>query len=187
VLEANAYVTSLTINDSNPLNIDYAQFNAGTTLLSELTGTATVNVTGVTGQNYDSFTDTYINGTLAETVQNDNDNSLNVIGYASNLTFAPAGPSAQVETITVTGAKGDAFVFSGSFGNVTVTGFNLAHDTIQFSNADFANVAAVEAHATQLSGNTVVTLDSGDTITFTGVTLSQFEAHSADWSFFTPT
>jgi hypothetical protein len=183
VLEANAYVTSLTISDSNALNIDYAQFNAGTTLLSELTGTATVNVSGVTGQAYGSFTDTYIGGTIAETVENNTNNSTSVIGYANDLTFAPAGPSSHVESITTTGTHGDTFVFTGSFGNVTVTGFSLANDFIEFSHTEFANVAAVELHATQVNGNAVVTLDSGDTITFSGVSLASFEAHATDWSF----
>ena len=183
VLEANAYVTSLTISDSNALNIDYAQFNAGSTLLSELTGTATVNVTGVTGQAYGSFTDTYISGTLAETVDNNTNGSTSVIGYANNLTITAVGPSSHVESITTTGAHGDTFVFTGSFGNDSVTGFNVANDSIEFSHTEFANVAAVEQHTTQVNGNAVVTLDSGDTITFVGVSMNSFEAHATDWSF----
>jgi hypothetical protein len=183
VLEANAYVTSLTVSDSAALNITYTQFNAGTALLSELTGTETVNVTGVTGQAYGSFTDTYISGTLAETVDNNTNGSTSVIGYANNLTIAAVGPSSHVESITTTGAHGDTFVFTGSFGNDSVTGFNVANDSIEFSHTEFANVAAVEQHTTQVNGNAVVTLDSGDTITFVGVSMNSFEAHATDWSF----
>jgi hypothetical protein len=179
----NDNVSSLTINDSNPLNITYAQFQADSSVLSTLTGTDTVNVTGVTGQAYGSFIDTYINGSVAETIENNTNGSTAAIGYVNSLTFTPAGPSAHVETINVTGEHLESFDFSGSFGNVSVTGFSVANDAIQFSSAEFANVAAVELHATQVNGNAVVTLDSGDTITMVGITLNSFEAHSNDWTF----
>jgi len=176
-------VSSLTINDSNPLNITYAQFQADSSVLGKLTGTDTVKVTGVTGQAYGSFTDTYINGSVGETVENNTNGSTSVIGYVNSLQFQPSGPSAHVETINVTGTHLDNFIFAGTFGNVSVTGFSLANDAIQFSSAEFANVAAVELHTTQVNGNAVVTLDSGDTITMVGISAASFEAHSNDWSF----
>jgi hypothetical protein len=179
----NDHVSALTIGDSNPLNITYAQFMADSTVLSTLTGTDTVNVTGVTGQAYGSFTDTYIHGAVAESIQNNTNGSTSAFGYTNGLTFTPGGPSAHVESITVTNTHNDSFDFSGSFGNVSITGFSLANDMIQFSSAEFANVAAVEQHTTQVNGNAVVTLDSGDTITMVGVTLNSFEGHSSDWTF----
>jgi hypothetical protein len=176
-------VSSLTINDSNPLNITYSQFQSDSSVLSKLTGTDTVNVTGVTGQAYGSFTDTYVNGSVAETIENNSNGSTTAIGYANGLTFTPGGPSTHVESISVTGFHLESFDFSGSFGNVSITGFSLANDLMQFSSAEFANVAAVELHTTQVNGNAVVTLDSGDTITMIGITAASFEAHSNDWTF----
>ena len=97
------HVNSLTIGDSNPLNITYTQFQNDGTVLGKLTGTDTVNVTGVTGQAYGSFTDTYINGSVAETIENNTNGSTTAIGYANGFTFTPAGPGAHAETITVDG------------------------------------------------------------------------------------
>ena len=57
-------------------------------------------------------------------------------------------------------------------------------NTMNFDHNDFANIAALEAHATQdAHGNTLITLDANDVITLTGVSLSQFEAHTSDWHF----
>jgi hypothetical protein len=179
----NDHVSALTISDSNPLNITYAQFNADSTVLGKLTGTDTVNVTGVTGQAYGSFTDTYIGGHVAETIENNTNGSTSVFGYANSLTFTASGPSAHVESFNTTGTHFDTFMFAGSFGNDSITGFNLNNDTINFSSAEFANVAAVELHTTQVNGNAVVTLDSGDTITMVGISMASFDAHSTDWTF----
>jgi hypothetical protein len=55
---------------------------------------------------------------------------------------------------------------------------------MNFDHNDFANVAAVEAHATQdAHGDTVISLGADDVITLVGVTLGQFEAHTSDWHF----
>ena len=78
----------------------------------------------------------------------------------------------------------DTFSFDNHFGAITVAGYLPGYDTIDFDHNDFLNVAAVEAHATQdTHGDTIITLGPNDTITLLGVTLNQFESHTADWHF----
>ncbi len=175
-------ISSITVSDGQPLNFEYG-YNYFSNLLSKLTGTDTVNVTDVTGQAYSAFTNVYINGSIVETIDYNNDGSTTATGNANGLTFTPAGPSAHPKSITVTGHHSESFDFTGNFGNVTITGFNVNNDMIVFNSAEFSNVAAVELHTTAVNGNAVVTLDSGDTITLSGITVAQFEAHSTDWSF----
>jgi hypothetical protein len=98
------------------------------------------------------------------------------------------GPAA-VETIvasapnqTLTGAgTNDTFVFNfGAVGNDTVTNFHPASDTLQFVSAMFANAqAALNATLDDGHGNTVISLDSHDTITLAGVVKAQL--HAADF------
>jgi len=82
------------------------------------------------------------------------------------------------------GSIADTFDFNGNFGTITVTGYQPGSDTLNFDHNDFANIAAVEAHATKDShGDTVIALNATSSITLMGVTLSQFEAHASDWHF----
>jgi hypothetical protein len=41
----------------------------------------------------------------------------------------------------------------------------------------FADFAAIQSHATQVGANTVITLDPGNAITLTGVTMSNLNAN----------
>ena len=96
--------------------------------------------------------------------------------------FTSTGESTNISILNNT--SDDTFNFGGHFGNVTIAGYAPGHDTLNFDHGGFANAAAVEAFATQGShSDTVIALDSADTITLEGVTLVQFEAHSADWHF----
>jgi hypothetical protein len=98
------------------------------------------------------------------------------------------GPAA-VETVvasapnqTLTGAgTNDTFVFNFSaIGNDTVTNFHPATDTLQFVSAMFANAqAALNATLDDGHGNTIISLDSHDTITLAGVVKAQL--HAADF------
>ncbi len=98
------------------------------------------------------------------------------------------GPAA-VETIvasmpnqTLTGAgTSDTFVFNFTgFGNDTVTNFHPATDTLQFLNSMFANAQnALNATLDDGHGNTVISLDTHDTITLAGILKAQL--HTADF------
>jgi hypothetical protein len=59
-----------------------------------------------------------------------------------------------------------------ALGHEVVSGFNPFIDVITLDTADFADFAAVKAHASQVGPDTVVTLDPGDTITLKNVALS---------------
>jgi len=76
----------------------------------------------------------------------------------------------------VGGGNSDIFGFSGAFGQGTITDFNLAHDQIYLASNEFANFAAVQSHAQQVGGNTVITLDASDSITLQNTALSSLNA-----------
>jgi hypothetical protein len=97
-------------------------------------------------------------------------------GPASNTVLAIAPNQ------TLTGsAAGDTFVFNfAAIGHGTVTDFHPGADTLQFSNLIFANVqAALSATHDDGHGNSVITIDSHDAITLSGVLKAQL--HAADF------
>jgi hypothetical protein len=97
-------------------------------------------------------------------------------GPASNTVLAVA-PNQML-----TGsAAGDTFVFNfAAIGNATVTDFHPASDTLQFGNSIFANLqAALNATHDDGHGNTIITIDSHDAITLSGVLKAQL--HPADF------
>ncbi len=69
-----------------------------------------------------------------------------------------------------------ATVLAGGFGHDVITGFTANKDVLQFSTSQFANMAAVLADAQQVGQNTVITLDSSDTITLVNVTKTSLNA-----------
>jgi hypothetical protein len=84
----------------------------------------------------------------------------------------------------LTGSGGsNNFVFNfANVGHDTVTNFNAAADTLQFSSSLFANAqAALNAITDDGHGNAVVTLDAHDTITLSGVAKAQL--HITDFHF----
>ena len=74
----------------------------------------------------------------------------------------------------------DIFVFTGSFGEETVTNFNPLHDNIVLANTMFANFGAVQSHMTQAGAKTLIAYNSNE-ITLTGVTASSL--HASDFRF----
>ena len=82
----------------------------------------------------------------------------------------------------INGGNGhDTFVFTGSFGQDTITNFNPLHDNIVLAQAMFANFGAVQSDMRQVGANTVITLDSADAITLTNVKTSSL--HASDFRF----
>ena len=77
-----------------------------------------------------------------------------------------------------------AFVFAENFGHGTLTGFNPASDTIDFSKAVFSNFdAVVAATHDDVAGNAVITDAASDTITIQHVTMAELLAHQGDFHF----
>jgi hypothetical protein len=77
-------------------------------------------------------------------------------------------------------------VFAPGFGKDTITDFTVGpdsgpHDLIVFDTAIFADFAAVQAAASQVGANTVITHDVNNTITLTNVIMGTL--HQDDFSF----
>jgi len=100
-------------------------------------------------------------------------------GGAGNLTLvATNGATVLIggPGDTLTGGKGaDTYVFLGAFGKDTITNYTASKDIIELDHTQFKDLAAVKLAATQAVGsnNTVITDKLGDTVTLTGVSLSQ--------------
>jgi|HubBroStandDraft_4_1064222.scaffolds.fasta_scaffold00548_9 hypothetical protein len=78
--------------------------------------------------------------------------------------------------ILVGGGNSDIFSFSGNFGEGTVTDFTPGNDQIYLAQNEFVDFAAVQSHAQQVGGNTMITLSASDSITLQGISLSSLNA-----------
>jgi VCBS repeat-containing protein len=143
------------------------------------TATLTVSVVGA-GQTYVKGTDA--NDSLkadssATVLDGGNGNDTLVGGNSADALIGGRGND------TLTGGKDtDTFVFNSNFGKDVITDFKPNADHIQVDDALFANFAAVQSHAANDGhGNTVITYDANDTITLTGIALSQL--HASDFFF----
>jgi hypothetical protein len=85
--------------------------------------------------------------------------------------------NAPNQALTGSGAS-DNYVFNfAAIGHDTVTNFNPAADTLQFGSSIFANAqAALAAAQDDGLGNTVIAVDSHDTVTLTNVLKAQLHA-----------
>ena len=78
----------------------------------------------------------------------------------------------------------DTFVFAPNFGQVTVTNFNPATDTIQINRSIFVNTTTLLAAThDDPHGNALITDAAHDTITLQHVTTAQLLAHQGDFHF----
>jgi protocatechuate 3,4-dioxygenase beta subunit len=87
------------------------------------------------------------------------------------------------KSVNATGGAGhEAFVFAPNFGQLSIANVDLETDTIQFSRATFADVAAVLA-ATHDDGhgNAVITDAANNTLIIEHVTAAQLLAHQLDF------
>ncbi|MEK9282795.1 Ig-like domain-containing protein [Bradyrhizobium sp. ISRA442] len=145
------------------------------------TSTATLSVSIVSaGQTYVRGTDgndSLRAGTSSTVLDGGNGNDVLVGGNSADALIGGRGND------TLTGGKdSDTFVFDPNFGKDVITDFKPGADHIQFDHTLFANFSSVQAHATNDGhGNTVITYDANDTITLTGVALSNL--HSTDFFF----
>jgi probable HAF family extracellular repeat protein len=111
-----------------------------------------------------------------------NGNDTVAAGANSTITLGNGDDTVTAVSSLIQAGKGhDSFIFTGSFGQNTITNFNTALDTIQLSSSEFANFAAVQNHMQQVGANTVITYDAGDAITLAGVKISSL--HASDFHF----
>ena len=114
----------------------------------------------------------------------------NVIGGSSSDTLAGDDNANRLDggagNDILTGRGGtDTFVFKSGFGKDVITDFAVAgaqHDVIEFSTSMFADWNALQSHITDSANGAgaVITLDTNDTITLTGVTKAQLVTNHVD-------
>ena len=82
---------------------------------------------------------------------------VNDLGSYDTITLGNGADTVTAVSSLINGGKGhDTFVFTGSFGQDTITNFNPLHDNIVLAQAMFANFGADVA---QVGANTVITSD----------------------------
>jgi VCBS repeat-containing protein len=85
---------------------------------------------------------------------------------------------------TLTGGHGpDTFLFRPEFGVNLVTDFNVKTDAIQFDASIFATSADLFANTSDSGAGAIVHDGSGNTVTLSGVTLAQMQAHANSFYF----
>jgi hypothetical protein len=100
-------------------------------------------------------------------------------GNGGMIVQPPAGHTSVVAT-----TPHDTLVFAPNFGQITITNFAPATDTIEFSKTVFADIKALLAGThDDSSGNVVMTDAAHDTITLKQVTTAQLLAHQNDFHF----
>ena len=97
-------------------------------------------------------------------------------GQTLNATSSPTTLIGGPNDILNGGAGADTFVFPTNFGSNTVKNFTPGTDALQFSQAMFANVAAVLNDAQQVGSNVVITHDPQNVVTLHNVQLSNLHA-----------
>ncbi len=115
-------------------------------------------------------------------------NSIITVGNGADTVTAGSGSTitlgngvdivTAVSSLINAGHGHDSFVFTGSFGDDTITNFNPAHDNIVLAQAVFANFGAMQSDGdiTQVGANTVITHDSTNVITLTSINASSLRA-----------
>jgi serralysin len=83
---------------------------------------------------------------------------------------------------TLSGGNGpDTFLFRPGFGANTITDFDVHNDAVQIAKSVFQNVADLFAHASNSAAGAVIDDGAGNSITFTGVTLAELQAHQSNF------
>jgi hypothetical protein len=163
------------------------QFNSTTDTLtvSDGTKTAVIHFSGNVGQL--SFADDGntvggVSGTSGTIVYDPPSTSQSV----NSIVMHDPGPAASSIVIATTAnqtlsglAASDNFVFNfAAVGHATITDFHPSSDTLQFTKSIFANLQAVlDATLDDGHGNTVISIDSHDSVTLNGVIKAQINAN----------
>jgi hypothetical protein len=126
------------------------------------------------------------------------DNSTVKLGNGNNTVFGGANDTITVgngkNTVyagandLITLGKGNDTVAFGvspnptAIGNETVNGFNPAHDVVQFSLSLFANAMAVMGATSQVGLDTVIKVDTNESVTLTNVAASTLSSNNFHFS-----
>jgi VCBS repeat-containing protein len=109
-----------------------------------------------------------------------NTSQFNVVsGTSQNDTFHNVGGD-----VTIFGGGGhDTFVFNAGFGSATIADFDVNNDTINIEHSLFASLSAFlgSAQSANSGHDTIFTDAAHNTITLTGVTVAQIQAHPGDF------
>ena len=89
--------------------------------------------------------------------------------------FIDGGPGNDV---LVGGFGQNNFQVSAGNGDDVIYGFNANHDTVRMPGTTFSTFAQVQAAMTQVGADVVLQIDPTETLTFRGVTVSDFEPHN---------
>lgn len=107
-------------------------------------------------------------------------NTLNVSVTGAGQSFVSTG----LNTDWTLSNTGDSFVFHAGFGQDVVAGYQPGRDSFSVDHSLFANFAAMFSHAASDGrGDVVITYNARETLTLTGVSLSQLQSHASDWRF----
>lgn len=85
------------------------------------------------------------------------------------------------DTLRDTAGGNDTFVLNGAFGNDTIQGFQGGDGIggiILFDTATFANLGAVVANWSDVTGNVYINAGGGNSIFILGVTTAQLSANA---------
>ena len=162
---------------------DVLQINDNTTVVAtlQLSGTYVGDLFTVKSDG-NGGTDIITNAPAASVITVETAGGQDVYFEQGGQMFTSTGASSNISILA--GTSHDAFHFDGAFGHVAIAGFAPGANTLVFDHNDFANTAALEAHAVQdAQGDTVITLDAHDTIMLRDVSLAAFETHASDWHF----
>jgi VCBS repeat-containing protein len=138
---------------------------------------ATVSVVVLNpSQSYQAGTNTTLNG----------GNGLDVLdgSFGHDTLLGGNGPDVLIGGVgdSLTGGNGpDTFLFRPGFGANTITDFDVHNDAVQIEKSVFQNLADLFAHASNSAAGVVINDGAGNTITFTGVTLADLQAHQSDF------
>ena len=81
------------------------------------------------------------------------------------------------ETLAATPATPEEFVFTSfAAGSHTISGFNPMQDMIEFSKAQFASFADVQAATSAISGGAMINLGNGSSLLLPGVDAGSLHA-----------
>jgi hypothetical protein len=97
-------------------------------------------------------------------------------GQTLTATSSPTALIGGPNDILSGGAGADTFVFPTNFGSNTVKNFTPGTDALQFSQAMFADVAAVLSDAQQVGSNVVITHDPQNVVTLQNMQLTNLHA-----------
>jgi hypothetical protein len=114
----------------------------------------------------------YNTGGVADTVNGSNgevvvSNSQAVVNGSGNSLYLFG------DNLLAVSGTSDNIVFQPAIGEQTISGFDVATDTMQFSASDFSSFLALQPHiAASGANNTTITIDANDVVTLLGVAAS---------------